>query len=217
MIFPQFASLGSLPKHGFARVCEWEVVRAGRTSTGKGEAQFRLTSTPDTRALWPHDFDAMLVVTAGGMSLSVAFSVVNRDAADFTFTAALHTYLLVENVREVAIAGLEGVAYRDAAAGNVEGRQSDRELRATGELDRIYFDVPGSIEVRDRVRNTGLSMSGFPDAVIWNPGATLAATLTDLEPDGWRRMLCVEAAVIGKPLMLRPGERWTGQQTITAR
>jgi hypothetical protein len=29
-------------------------------------------------------------------------------------------------------------------------------------------------------------------------------------------MLCVEAAVIGKPVTLGKGERWTGQQVISA-
>jgi len=29
-------------------------------------------------------------------------------------------------------------------------------------------------------------------------------------------MLCVEAAVVGTPVRLEPGERWTGQQTLTA-
>jgi hypothetical protein len=29
-------------------------------------------------------------------------------------------------------------------------------------------------------------------------------------------MLCVEAAAIGAPVQLAPGERWTGQQMLTA-
>lgn len=216
VIFPQFASLGPLPKHGFARVIEWETLRSGRSSSGLGEATFRLTSSPRTRAWWPHDFEARIVVTVGGMAITVALSLLNTDAAAFSFTAALHTYLLVEDVREVAILGLEGAPYRDAAAGNVDATQTLPELRPSGELDRIYFDIGRPIDVRDRTRRTRLSMTGFRDAVIWNPGAKLAATLADLWPEGWTRMLCVEAAVIGEPVSLAPGERWTGQQTITA-
>jgi hypothetical protein len=30
------------------------------------------------------------------------------------------------------------------------------------------------------------------------------------------RMLCVEAAAIGTRVCLEPGERWTGQQMLTA-
>jgi glucose-6-phosphate 1-epimerase len=217
VIFPQFASLGPLPKHGFARVMEWETVRAGRGSSGKGEAQFRLTSSPRTRALWPHEFEALVVVTVAGMTLTVALSVLNAGPSQCTFTAALHSYLLVDDVRDVVIEGLAGLAYRDSAAGGTESRQTDRELRPAGELDRIYFNVAGSIDLHDRVRTSRVNMSGFTDAVVWNPGPERAASLSDLEPGGWLRMLCIEAAFIGKPVTLAADERWTGQQTIMAR
>jgi glucose-6-phosphate 1-epimerase len=216
VIFPQFASMGPLPKHGFARLSEWEVVRAGRASTGKGEAHFRLTSSPRTRELWDHAFEASLVVTVDAMSLALALSVLNDDATPFQFTAALHTYLLVDDVRSTVVRGLEGVSYRDSAAGGAEQMQIEGELRPSGEVDRIYRGVSTPLEVRDAVRRTGVAMRGFSDVVIWNPGADRAAAVADLDPGGWLRMLCVEAAVIGSPVQLAPGERWTGQQTLTA-
>lgn len=216
VIFPQFASLGPLLKHGFARIVEWETIRTGRTSSGKGEAQLRLTSSPTTREIWPHDFEATVVVSIAGMSLSVALSVINRGAPGLTFTAALHTYLAVDDVRDVTISGLGGLTYRDSESGGNAARQAEAELRVSGKLDRIYFDVPGALEVRDRLRRTRVAMSGFPDAVIWNPGPDGGAALPDLEPGGWRRMICVESAVIGRPVTLAAGERWTGLQTITA-
>jgi glucose-6-phosphate 1-epimerase len=219
IIFPQFATMGPLPKHGFARVREWELLRAGRTRKGQGEAQLRLTANGGTRARWNHAFQATFVVTVGGMSLSLALSVLNEDAAPFEFTAALHTYLLIDDVREASVRGLQGVCYRDAAAGNAQGRQEEEELEAGpggGELDRIYFDVRAPLEVRDALRRTRVAMTGFTDVVVWNPGEERAAALTDLEPGGWLRMLCVEAAAIGTPVRLEPGERWTGQQTLTA-
>src|SRR5215471_17350305 len=79
--FPQFGSVGPLQKHGFARKVEWEMVRAGRTSTGKGEGQFRLTASPRTRSEWNHTFSASFVVTVEGMSLALALSVLNEDSA----------------------------------------------------------------------------------------------------------------------------------------
>lgn len=219
IIFPQFASMGPLPKHGFARVQQWELKRAGRTRKGQGEAQLRLTATEETRARWNHAFQATFVVAVEGMSLSLALSVLNEDASPFEFTAALHTYLLVDDVRGARVRGLQGVSYRDAAADNVEGRQEEEELTANSggaELDRIYFDVRAPLEVRDALRRTRVAMTGFNDVVVWNPGEERAAALTDLEPGGWLRMLCVEAAAIGTPVRLEPGERWTGQQTLTA-
>ena len=219
IVFPQFASMGPLPKHGFARVHEWELLRAGRTRKGQGEAQLRLTASEATRSRWDHAFEATFVVTVGAMSLSLALSVLNEDRAPFQFTAALHTYLLVDDVREASVRGLEGVRYRDAAAGNSEGLQDAAELMAGPggvELDRIYFDVAAPLEIRDALRRTRVAMAGFTDVVVWNPGESRAAALSDLEPGGWLRMLCVEAASIGNPIRLEPGERWTGQQTLTA-
>ena len=219
IIFPQFASMGPLPKHGFARVHEWKLLRGGRTRKGQGEAQLRLTASKETRRVWSHAFEATYVLTVEAMSLSLALSVLNADTKPFEFTAALHTYLLVDDVRETSIRGLQGVSYRDAAAGNVEGQQEEEELHAEhdgAELDRIYLAVPEPLEVRDAVRRTRVAMTGFTDVVVWNPGEGRAASLADLEPGGWLRMLCVEAAAIGAPVRLEPGERWTGRQTLTA-
>jgi glucose-6-phosphate 1-epimerase len=150
------------------------------------------------------------------MSLALALSVLNEDSAPFQFTAALHTYLLVDDVRSSVVRGLEGLTFLDAAAGGVEKRQEHPELTAIGELDRIYLSVPAPLEVRDGVRNTRVSMRGFSDVVVWNPGAERGSALPDMDPSGWLRMLCVEAAAIGTPVRLEPGERWTGQQMLTA-
>jgi glucose-6-phosphate 1-epimerase len=35
--------------------------------------------------------------------------------------------------------------------------------------------------------------------------------------DGYRRMLCIEAAVIDKPVTLAPGEAWSGRQLLSVR
>ena len=48
VIFPQFAGLGPLLKHGFARVSPWEYQGADANSAGV-TARFRLTATDDTR------------------------------------------------------------------------------------------------------------------------------------------------------------------------
>jgi len=216
IIFPQFGGMGALPKHGFARVVEWEAVRAGRASTGRGEGHFRLTANARTRSTWNHAFSASFVVGVEGMSLSLALSVLNEDEVPFQFTAALHTYLLVDDVRGAIVRGLEGASFRDSAAGGVEKRQGDTELRVSGEVDRIYLGVDKPLEVKDALRRTRVAMRGFSDVVVWNPGAERGASLPDMDPSGWLRMLCVEAAVVGTPVKLGPGERWTGQQTLTA-
>jgi glucose-6-phosphate 1-epimerase len=39
--------------------------------------------------------------------------------------------------------------------------------------------------------------------------------LADMPDEDWRRMLCVEAARIREPVVLNPGDEWTGMQSLT--
>lgn len=216
VIFPQFAAFGPLPKHGFAREVEWQLVDQGVAADGDAAATFRLADAPATRAVWPHPFAAELTVTVGGAVLDLRLRVTNTGDAPLAFTGALHTYLRVGDVEAAAVRGLAGVRYRDSAAGGVERVQDDAELRVSGEVDRIYLQAPPVLEVREPGRVLRVTHAGFPDVVVWNPGAERAAALPDLEPGGHRRLLCVEAAVVGTPVRLAPGARWDGRQTLVA-
>lgn len=209
VVFPQFSSTGPLPKHGFARVRAWDVARQT-----PNEAALALRDDADTRALWPHAFAAEVTVTLEDDALTVSLAVENTGDAPLAFTAALHTYLRVDDVADVVIDGLAGVRYRDSAAGGVERRDDGAELRLVGEVDRIYMDAPNVVTVREPGRTRTVSAEGFADVVVWNPGADLAARIADLEPDGWRRFVCVEAAAVARPIEVAPGARWTGAQRI---
>jgi glucose-6-phosphate 1-epimerase len=37
-----------------------------------------------------------------------------------------------------------------------------------------------------------------------------------MPPDGWRHMLCVEAAAVRTPVIVPAGEEWYGRQTLVA-
>ena len=215
VIFPQFAATGPLPRHGFARTAPWTF--AG-TTHGDGWVEGRLTLADDaaTRAVWPHAFAAELRVRVGGGALAVTLGVTNAGDAPLAFTAALHTYLRVSDVARAAVEGLCGTTYRDSTAGGAERVDDAPAVHVDGEIDRIYLDVPGPLVVRDGDAAVRVSATGFPDVVVWNPGPERAAALPDLAPDDWRRMLCVEAAVVGRPVRLAPGERWEGAQIVEA-
>ena len=53
--------------------------------------------------------------------------------------------------------------------------------------------------------------------MVWNPGAALCAKLADLPDDGYRHMLCVEAARIDATRAARAGAAWQGWQQLTVR
>lgn len=210
VIFPQFASLGPLPRHGFARTQPWERVDDGDRP---GAVRLRLRDSEATRALWPHAFLAELAVEVGGDGLSIALAVQNTGDTAFEFTAALHTYLRVDDVRRATVEGLHGVRYRTGERGRVD---DEPEVAVTGELDRVYLDTPQELRVRDprNGREFLLHATGFADAVVWNPWAAAAAALPDMEDDEYLEMICVEAAQVGVPVRLEAGAGWTGSQRI---
>jgi glucose-6-phosphate 1-epimerase len=220
VIFPQFGGLGTLPKHGFARTLPWDLSSLGGDQ-GSTTAEFTLADSETTRSLWPHPFQVKMKVSVGGTQLRLDFSVLNTGSSAFSFTAALHTYLRVENILNTTIDGLHGLHFHDTVnratpADWVEMEQITPQVNFPGEVDRIYYNVPGSLKVIEPGRITTISAEGFTDAVIWNPGPVRAARLADLEADGYTRMVCVEAAIVSASVTLDPGEAWHGMQHLSA-
>ncbi len=211
--FPQFSRFGPMRPHGFARNLTWRVAGASMGVDGASSTLFSLSASPATRREWDHDFVLDLWVTVGGMQLSLAFEVTNTGIQPFDFTAALHTYFRVGDIAAVTVEGLGGMAYREFGH---DARQDEDTLRIVGEVDRIYWDVPGPIRLNDGERALEIAQEGFSDAVVWNPGPERAAALADMDPDGYRQMLCIEAVQIGQPVTLAPDECWRGVQQITA-
>ncbi|WP_394778724.1 D-hexose-6-phosphate mutarotase [Undibacterium sp.] len=213
VVFPQFASLGSLPKHGFARTATWRLLHSGHTGDGAAQAVFELRESIATLALWPFVFRAELTVTVSGQRLDIALKVDNTGDTAFSFTSALHTYFAVDDIAQTSVQGLSGLHYRDSATGADNCTETSAELQIQGEVDRIYADAP-ALQMRQPNQTMHISATDFRDAVVWNPGAVKGAALADLEPEGYRRMLCVEAAAIMQPVQLAPGGSWSAGQHL---
>ncbi len=211
VIFPQFAGEGPLPKHGFARTAQWRLQEQHADC-----AVFEWRDDVSTRAHWPHAFAARLSVTIGGTALNVALDINNTGSSPFHFTAALHTYLAVQDIAEVQVLGLQGLHYRDTAQGGRMAREADAGLSIVGEVDRNYFATPSSLVMQDGSRNLRIEQTGFVDTVIWNPGAASSANFKDLAADDYQRFLCIEAATIAQPVTLPPGGQWRGSQRLMA-
>jgi glucose-6-phosphate 1-epimerase len=200
VIFPQFAERGTGMRHGFARVSTWRLGETGSDEHG-AFAVFVLTHAdlaPALAAAWPHGFELRLKVAVRGAALSFSFDVRNAGDDAFDFSAALHTYLAVEAIEQVAITGVQpGV------------------LQVADKLDQIFMGVHGAINLAAGSATLALSQQGFTDAVVWNPGAEDTRALTDMEDEEYRRFVCIEPALI-EPLRLRPGAAWRGEHRIVA-
>lgn len=215
--WPQFNLRGDLPgvKHGFVRnrLWQWDAEQSA-TRGGAAIGVLKFTDTDETRALWPHAFEAELTVVVGGGQLDVELAITNPGDAPFQFTGALHSYLRVDDFRQARLAGLRGTAYLDTVI-DADRLQEMEPLGFADEIDRIYWNAPAELVLQSGLGPLGIASEGFADAVVWNPGAAKARALPDLPDDGWLDYLCVEAAAIGTPVTVEPGDTWTGRQTLS--
>ncbi len=208
VIFPQFGERGLLAKHGFARNRAW-------TFAGVDNDAAVLTLAGDgSGGDWPHPFLARLRIGLSATQLALTLEVENTGDAAFAFTAALHTYLAVDDIAAVVLEGLQGCDFEDSANGGTLHRQHDDAVTFAGEVDRIYGDVVAPLVLVEGERRLGIEQDGFADAVVWNPGAQLCARIGDLAPGDFARFVCVEAGQVLQPVVLGPGEGWRGSQLL---
>jgi glucose-6-phosphate 1-epimerase len=213
VLFPQFADVGPLPHHGFARDLPW--TPTARSTEGGVQRGVFLLEEPGWGARWPHAFRLELTVEVGGPRLSVSLTVQNSGTRTWYFTGGLHTYLGVADIGAVRLDGLQGLVYRDKTQGHKEITQSEADLVVAAETDRVYLAAPDRLVLREPGREVAVTTTGFPDVVVWNPWDGAEQRFKEFGPGDYRRMLCVEAVTIGTPPVLEPGQQWHGSQTLT--
>lgn len=195
VIFPQFAARGTGMRHGFARVSRW---RLG--ASGAGFAEFQLAEAdlaPAHAAAWPFAFALTLRVEVLADEIRFSLEVRNTGAEAFPFSSALHTYFMVDKLANVAIDGVQ-----------------DGEMLITDKYDHIHFGITNPIVLRSGMGTLRLEQQGFPDAVVWNPGAADSAALADMEGDEYHHFVCIEPALV-EPIELGAGETWTGRHQVS--
>ena len=211
--FPQFNQRGPLadrlPKHGFARNLPWQA-DAPELTADHARLTLRLTDSVQSRAWWPQAFEARLQLDLSPGALQITLHVHNTDAQPLAFSGALHTYLAVPDVTQATLHGLGGQPEWDSLT-DTHATAADM-LRFAAEFDRVYEAAPVPITL-----NQSLQISQSPswaNTVVWNPAEALCARLADMPDDGWRQMLCVEAAQVYEPITLPAGGRWAGWQRL---
>ncbi|KAJ7549723.1 hypothetical protein O6H91_07G065100 [Diphasiastrum complanatum] len=221
--FPQFSNIGTLEQHGFARNRFWSIdpdpPPLPASSIKKAVIDLLLKPNEDDLRIWPHIFELRLrVALAPGGDLTLTSRVRNTDSKPLTFAFAFHTYLSVSDISEVRVEGLETLDYLDNLSERERFTEQGDALTFDSEVDRIYLSTPTKIAIIDheKKRTFVLKKDGLPDAVVWNPWEKRAKAITDLGDDDYKHMLCVEAAAIGKPITLKPGEEWKGRQELSA-
>jgi glucose-6-phosphate 1-epimerase len=216
VVFPQFANIGPLPQHGFARKSEWQLAENAGSSDDPSSVKLVLTDDHKTRELWPYHFRTELTAKIDEKTLQVKLDVFNTGDELFSFTSALHTYIAVADIRESALRGFGGKWYLDKTQGGNETKDDAKKLVITDETDRVYLKAPKKVEVEDRGNDRRIEVRavGFKDTVVWNPWLEKVTGFIGLDTEDYLRMICVEAAQIGSPVELKPGGTWSGTQIL---
>lgn len=207
IVFPWFGARDSGPAHGFGRLIDWDLIEVNTLPSGGVTLRFRLPEVPEA-ATWP-PFAVYFVVTVTER-LTMELLVVNASADQtFSFENCLHTYLSIGDINAVSVSGLKGVTYQDKVDNFAQKTESNDAVRIASEVDRVYLDAPGPVEVHDAAlkRVICIEKRGSDSTVLWNPWAAKSQQMPDFGTDEFKRMLCVESGNVGKNRVnLAPGE-----------
>nr|WP_319555085.1 D-hexose-6-phosphate mutarotase [uncultured Vibrio sp.] len=215
--WPWFGRIAA-PAHGFARTTEWELIEHRENEQGV-IVELALFPSEETHQIWPHMFEARLLVEVGN-ELKVTLKVLNIDDEAWTFSGALHTYLNVGDVLQTQTSGM-GSEYIDSLKDG-EVCQGGEVLQLTDTIDRVYTQPEAQILVKDPVFKRTLSVEnhGHNSAVLWNPWAEGAQSMADMADNGYQTMLCVESALHASNLdqgkSLQPGESYELVTVVSA-
>lgn len=191
------------PSHGLVRTRFWELLDAAEDGSG-------VTLRFGIRVgIW----NAEVTVKAGS-ELEVKLESKNLSDVPILVSGALHPYLVVSDIAQVRVVGLDGCGYLDTV-GAPERRKQKGDVHFGGEVDRIYDSSSDLLLVDDLSGRTILiEKSGSPSTVVWNPWVEKAAALPDLPDEGYRQFCCIEAAIANdRAEIVMPG----GSHVLTTR
>jgi len=207
VVFPWFGPREGLGQHGFARVKTWELKEFAPAPDGSVALRFRLPDCPEASAFQPFNVDYIVTVSE---SLKLELVVTNNSKTEeFVFENCFHTYFEIGNISAVSISGLKSARYLDKVANFSEKTETEEAIHITSEVDRIYLNTPGAVEISDSRlgRTIRVEKQASLSTVIWNPWITKSQQMPDFGNEEYERMVCVESGnVASNQIRLPPGE-----------
>lgn len=207
VIFPWFGAREGMGMHGFARVKAWELREVLPAADGSMSVRFHLPDSPEAGAYPAFTADYVVTVNEG---LTLELIVTNKSTdAKLEFEECLHTYFTVEDISATSIVGLKGVSYLDKVANFERKREELDAVRISSEVDRVYLDTTGPVEIRDARlgRVIRVEKEHSASTVVWNPWAAKAQEMPDFGNEEYHQMVCVESGnVNANKIVLDPGK-----------
>lgn len=215
LCWPWFADERPGPAHGIARTSHWQL-RQVEADSQQVRLVLELPEEEITRQL-PGEHWAVQVEMVLGSSLSVTLTTTNTGPRPQPLSQALHSYLPVDDIDNARILGLEGVSYIDKLQAGAQCRQQG-PVRFSGEVDRVYFDTTADVQLLDGSGEPlWVQRRNSQSVVVWNPWQTKGARLSQFPADGYRSMVCIEAANAGPDARLVEAGQTHWLQTIISR
>jgi glucose-6-phosphate 1-epimerase len=143
-----------------------------------------------------------------GSALEIELETRNDGKKPLVYEEALHTYLAVADIRRVSVSGLEGTSYIDKTDGFKRKQLGNEPLRITKETDQVHLGTKASCVVHDPVWNRRIIVekNGSDSTVVWNPWIDKTKDMSDMAPDDWKEMICIESAnAADNAIHLSPG------------
>jgi glucose-6-phosphate 1-epimerase len=198
VIFPWFGDRSDGkpgPAHGFARTSEWAVEETKLLNNGDLEIKLQLAPNETTRALGYASFLVRSRITIGS-SLEMELETRNESTEPLTYEEALHSYFAVGDVHQASVSGLEGTTFIDKTDGFKRKVLGNQPLQIAKETDEVHLNTQATCVIHDPVwqRRIIIEKSGSNSTVVWNPWIDKTKGMSDMDPDGWQGMLCVETS-----------------------
>jgi len=181
------------PQHGFGRLMYWDLVEVTSKPTDETLVRFKLCTSEETKAYWPHDFCAELTVTVG-KTLEVRLNVINQSDALFEYTCALHSYYNISSIENITITGLQGANYHSQLEPG-EFVQESPKIEILKAETRHYHNTVATCVIDDNEmkRKIRIEKEGSKITTVWNPGKETCATINDMPDDAYLHFVCIEA------------------------
>lgn len=216
VIFPWFGAREGMAMHGFARIKPWEIKEIVPSPDGSVSVRLRLPNYPEGGAYPP--FLAEYLVTVNE-SLTLELIVTNNSTdANLEFEECLHTYFAVEDIGATTVSGLKGHSYLDKVSNFAKKKEANEEIRIASEVDRIYLDATGAVDIHDAKlkRAIRVAKKNSASTVVWNPWIAKAQQMPDFGNEEYQKMVCVESGNVNvNKLTLPPGKSHTLKVTLS--
>jgi glucose-6-phosphate 1-epimerase len=219
IIFPWFGARSDGkpgPAHGFARSMEWAIEGARLRNDGKVEITLALAPNDATRGFGYAAFHLRFRVTVGS-DLEMELETRNDAHEPLPYEEALHTYFSIADIHQASVSGLEGTTYIDKTDGFKRKKLGNEPVRVAKETDQVHLSTKTTCVVHDPVWNRRIIIekSGSNSTVVWNPWIDKTKGMSDMAPDDWKEMICVETSnAADDAVQLSPGASHTMTSSI---